>query len=301
VSKNEGEAPVFLVGAPRSGTSLVYKALCLHPDVSWVSNWVRLFPAVPQLAVLNRAATRLPDLRRRVWFGGGENAYVYGGRRPLWERAFPMPVEGEPLYARAGVQENGNGSAGGGVRLEQLRRSVAAVRRAGGGAIVVNKRVANNRRIPLLLEAFPRARFVEIVRDGRAVALSLANVDWWHDSVVWWCGQTPRQWAAAGHNPWELCARTWVEEVRATETGLEAVPAAQRRSITYEQLVGDPYTTLGAVADFAGLDRAVTRRPWLDDVAFPDRNEGWRRRLGPAAIATIEAIEADDLARHGYA
>ena len=99
----ESEAPVFLVGAPRSGTSLVYKALCVHRDASYISNWVRLFPAIPQLAVLNRAAVRLPELRRRAWFGGGDNAYVYGSRRPLWQRAFPMPVEGEPLYARAGV------------------------------------------------------------------------------------------------------------------------------------------------------------------------------------------------------
>ena len=293
------DAPVFLVGAPRSGTSLVYKALCLHPDASWVSNWVRLFPSLPQLAMLNRAAPRLPGLRRRVWFGGGENAYVYGARRPLWERAFPMPVEGEPLYTRAGVASNG-GHSDSGVQLEQLRKSFAAVRRASGGATVVNKRVANNRRIPLLLEAFPRARFVEIVRDGRAVALSLANVDWWPESVVWWCGQTPKQWEAGGHDPWELCARTWVEEVRATEAGLGAVPAGQRHSITYEQLVTDPHATLGDVASFAGLDSSEKAERWLEGVRFPDRNEAWRARLGSAAIATIEAIEGDDLARHGY-
>jgi hypothetical protein len=295
---NEIEAPVFLVGAPRSGTSLVYKALCLHPDTSYVSNWVRTFPALPQLAVLNRAATRMPALRRRAWFGGGDNAYVYGARRPLWQRAFPMPVEGEPLYARAGLGPDGNGS---GAHLAQLQRSFAAVRRAGGGGTLVNKRVANNRRIPVLLDAFPAARFVEILRDGRAVAASLAKVDWWPDSEVWWCGQTPRQWEASGRDPWELCARTWVEELHATEAGLTAVPGEQRHSITYEQLVADPERTMADVAAFAGLDVGATRTPWLAGVRFPDRNEGWRARLGAAAVATIEAIEGDDLRRHGYA
>ena len=288
---------LFLVGAPRSGTSLVYKALCLHPDASYISNWVRRAPAVPQLAVLNRAANRLPDLRVKAWFGGGDNAYVYGTRRPLWERAFPMPVEGEPLYARAGVGEEANGSAD----IERLRRSFAAVRRAGGGTTFVNKRVANNRRIPLLLDAFPDACFVEIVRDGRAVALSLANVDWWPDSVVWWCGKTPRQWEAEGRDPWELCARTWVEELHATEEGLSKVPERQRLSISYEQLVRDPATTLEGVAVFAGLDLGTSGRSWLDGVSFPDRNEAWRTRLEPAAVATIEAIEGHDLRRHGYA
>ena len=296
------EAPVFLVGAPRSGTSLVYKALCLHPDASYISNWVRRAPRVPQLAVLNRAAAHLPALRLQTWFGGGDNAYVYGRRRPVWQRAFPMPVEGEPMYARAGVGEgaNGHGSADAnrGVDLDRLRASFAAVRRAGGGRTLVNKRVANNRRIPLLIEAFPDARFVEIVRDGRAVALSLANVDWWADSVVWWCGMTPRQWEAEGRDPWELCARTWVEELHITEAGLGRVPERQQLSISYEQLVRDPTTTLTGVAAFAGLETAGGR--WLAGVRFPDRNEAWRQRLDEADIATIESVQRDDLTRLGY-
>jgi hypothetical protein len=55
------------------------------------------------------------------------------------------------------------------------------------------------------------------------------------------------------------------------------------------------------VAAFAGLDVGATRTPWLAGVRFPDRNEGWRARLDAAAVATIEAIEGDDLRRHGYA
>jgi hypothetical protein len=290
------EAPVFLVGAPRSGTSLLYKALCLHPDAAWISNWVRLFPRLPQLALLNRAAPRAPELRRRVWFGGGENAYVYGERRPLWERLFPMPVEGEPLYARAGVSENGNGAA---ASVEQLRAAFAAVRKAGGGTTVISKRVANNRRIPLLLEAFPDARFVEIIRDGRAVAASLSSVDWWADSVVWFAGVTPRQWEAEGNDPWVLCARTWVEEVRATEAGLAVVRPERHRSLTYERLVADPEGVLEEVAAFAGLARGQST--WLSGVRFADRSDAWRKRLDERAVATIEGVAGDDLRRLGYA
>jgi len=289
---------VFLVGAPRSGTSLVYKTLCLHPDVSYISNWVRRAPAVPQLALLNRAAGHLPELRRRAWFGGGDNAYVYGRQRPWWERAFPMPVEGEPLYKRAGVGTNGSTDPNCSADLDRLRGSFAAVVRAGGGTTFVNKRIANNHRIPLLFEAFPEARFVEIVRDGRAVALSLANVDWWPDSVVEWAGKTPRQWEAGGGDPWELCARTWVEELHATEQGLARVPERQRLSISYEQLVRSPEPTLAGVATFSGLDPQDT---WLEGVSFPNRNEAWRTRLDPAALSTIEKVEGNDLRRLGYA
>src|SRR6266542_3077460 len=128
-------APLFIVGAPRSGTSLLYKLLCLHPRAAWISNWGRRAPGQPALAMLNRLAPRLPATRRRAWFGAdGGNAYVYGRPRPL-------------------------------------------------------------------VEAFPRARFVNLIRDGRAVAYSLSRVDWWEDGVVWWYGQTPRRWREEGRDP----------------------------------------------------------------------------------------------------
>ena len=89
---------MFVLGAPRSGTSLLYKLLCLHPDTAWISNWYRRAPGAPVVALLNRLGPRLPATRRRVWFGADAgNAYVYGGRRPLADRLFPMPVEGEPI------------------------------------------------------------------------------------------------------------------------------------------------------------------------------------------------------------
>ena len=80
-------APLFIVGAPRSGTSLLYKLLCLHPQAAWISNWSRRAPGVAAVAGFNRVALRFPATRRSVWFGSdAANAYVYGRRRALWER-----------------------------------------------------------------------------------------------------------------------------------------------------------------------------------------------------------------------
>src|SRR6266542_2501848 len=78
-------APLFIVGAPRSGTSLLYKLLCLHPRAAWISNWGRRAPGQPALAMLNRLAPRLPATRRRAWFGAdGGNAYAYSLSRVDW-------------------------------------------------------------------------------------------------------------------------------------------------------------------------------------------------------------------------
>ena len=292
-------APLFLVGAPRSGTTLLYKALCLHPDVAFISNWGRRAPGLPALALLNRVPRHLPEARRAAWFGpGAANAYAYGRRRPLWERLFPAPVEGEPLYRHCGVGEDAHGPPDPEVAA-RLRRSFAAVQRFAGGSLLVSKRIANNRRVGFLAAVFPEARFVHLVRDGRAVAFSLSRVDWWQDDVVWWYGDTPRRWADEGGDPWELCARHWVRELAVVEEGLAAVPESQRLEVRYEDLVDAPIAGVQRVAAFAGL---AADPGWVDELGrlgYPNRNEAWRDKLPSDVRARIEELQLVELRRLG--
>lgn len=302
MDQHDAPAPLFIVGAPRSGTSLLYKALCLHPAASYISNWVQRFPRVPQLAALNRAAQLLPRMQRAAWFGADGNAYVYGGHRPWVVRAFPMPAEGESMYAQCGIPRFPPDSPGTERHRQQtaLRSAFAEIERHGGGRFLVNKRIANNHRIALLRESFPAARFVEIIRDGRAVAYSLSKVGWWPDSLVPWYGGTPRQWEEAGGDPWEITARDWVEEVRAVEQGLTAVPPESVLSIRYERLVQDLVPVLRELASFAGLpaDRRWVKR--IDQLPSPRTSETWRERLTAREIATIERFQSHTLRRRGY-
>jgi hypothetical protein len=297
-----GTGPVFLLGPARSGTSLLYKALCLHPRAGYISNWVRKYPSTPSLAALNRLPRRLTAARRAVWFGSDSNAYVYGKARSAVERVFPMPVEGEPLFTRCGLtQYSWETEASPEQQRQALGRAFETVRRRSGTDVVVSKRIANNRRIPQLYRAFPGGRFVSIVRDGRAVAYSLSRVDWWEDDIVWWYGDTPRQWAAEGRDPWEICARNWVEELKAIEEGLAVVPAAQQLAITYEGFVADPVGVLRQVAGFAGLATDARWEGELDRLSFPDRNEAWTKKLDPEVTALVESIQGPALDRYGYA
>jgi hypothetical protein len=293
--------PVFLIGAARSGTSLLYKGLCLHPEAAWISNWVRRFPYLTPLAVLNRTSSLAPTIRRQVWFGTDSNAYVYGTKRQLWERIFPMPVEGESVYARSGVgpdaESTGDAASS---QATVLRRQFDRIHRFAGGRVFINKRIANNRRVPLLLLAFPDARFIEIVRDGRAVAYSLSRVDWWPDSRVWWYGKSPREWAAEGRDPWELCARNWVEEIRAIERGKQAVPDGQLLQVRYENFLENPFESFLQLADFCGAKPVAKWQAALRQLSFPDKNEAWRRRLRPADITTIEDVQRQTLMSLNY-
>jgi Sulfotransferase family len=293
-------SPVFLVGPARSGTSLLYKILCMHPEATYVSNWLARFPRASRLAALNRLPLRRPDLQRSVWFGqDGANAYVYGRRRVLRERMFPMPVEGEPMFAACGIPDTGQ-PPDAPRSAEALRAAVRRIGDASGGSIFVNKRIANIRRIPFLADTFPGARFVALVRDGRAVALSLSTVDWWPTHEVPWYGGTPTRWAAEGRDPWELCARNWVEELEAMEEGLGQIAPSRILRLSYEELIADPIRQLDAIAAFGGFTPDAGWHERVEALSFPDRNDRWRSSLDVEALATIEQIQELTLKEYGY-
>jgi hypothetical protein len=243
----------------------------------------------------------MPERRRAVWFGKDSNAYVYGGKRSVRARMFPMPVEGEPVYTSCGIpQDTELDPTGLWEQGRALRRSVHAIAASSGGSVFVNKRIANNLRIPFLTATFPDARFVSLVRDGRAVALSLSRVDWWPDSKLWWYGGTPREWEAGGGDPWEACARNWMQELDAMERGLELVPPDQVMRLSYESFVDAPLETLDRIAGFAGLPADPRWRATVQDLGFPNKNEAWRKDLDADALSTITSIQRERLEALGY-
>jgi hypothetical protein len=290
----------FVLGAARSGTTLLYKALCLHPDAAYFNNYLRRLPGHPSASIVNRLARRTPGVRRRLWFAGGTDAYVYSNRRSVMTRLYPTPVEGEPAFARCGIGELEVEQQVAPDRVRELRRAAAGVQRWGGGNCFVSKRIANLRHIRLLADVFPSARFVDITRDGRPVAVSLSKVDWWEGRVVWWYGGTPQAWREQGRDAWELCSRNWVEEVRAIDSGLAQLDPGRVLRVTYEELVADPVHLSRRVATFAGLSDHRGWRAEIGRLRVSNRNESWRERLPPGAIERIEAVQAEELRRRGY-
>lgn len=297
-----GAAPVFVVGAPRSGTTLLYRCLALHPDAAWISSVQARFPRAWGLAALNRVTRHTPRLTYAAWFGPrGDAAYRYGSPRPLRDRLWPQPVEGEPVFAACGIPATWTG---GKVSDRQRRLPVLIARtcRAGGGAVFVGKRIGHNRRLLLLDALWPNARFVVLTRDGRAVTESLLRVDWWPEAELWWwrAGARPADWTAAGGAPRVAAARHWVAEVDAIAEGLRGIPPGRVWHLSYEDLVADPRTHLSAVARFAGLDpgEASWQRS-LSAVDFRNRHRA-AGDAGDPSRADVLAVLAPRLENLGY-
>ena len=180
--------PVFVIGSERSGTTLAYDLLARHSDFAWFSNWTNLFPSVPQLALLSRLPTKnVPNflMQRRLWpeptMEGSEIHMCCGIYESLWEK---QRVLGEDDVNAATAARFAS------IIDQHLRWQ--------GRPRFCHKNVNNSMRVKYLMAIFPDAKFIHVIRNGMAVALSLSNVAFWDEMDLWWADFTPQDSGCSG-------------------------------------------------------------------------------------------------------
>jgi Sulfotransferase family len=166
-----------------------------------------------------------------------------------------------------------------------------------------------------LVAAFPDAQLVQIVRDGRDVVTAMladpqalgwfksgvANVDTEfpnpflgietdQDRAVW-----PRL-SAVGK-----CAMRWRGSVRAMARLRAALSADQLTTLRYETLLSQPAATAAALSGFVGcaVGQAELAASLRDGQGGIEPGS-WRRLLASAQLREIESIAGSDLRRVGY-
>ena len=293
-----GEQVAFLVGAGRSGTTLLQKLLCLHPQIAYISNYENRFPWFPDGLACGAIARRL-DEKLGAWFDKGGNAYFI--KRPWFKKLFPTPNEGEsvfkscgiPLFPAADYQADAATAA-------CLRRRFEQFRRRSGAALFLSKRTANNRRIRQLAEIFPAARYIHLVRDGREVAQSLSTVEWWDQHRVWWDGRTPLEMERAGEPRLTVCARNWVREEQELQLQLGPIDPRRLLSLRFEDLLREPRGHLEQVVEFLGVEFTAAYSHAIELLNLQPLRTKWKTEWNPNQLATVLKEVQPLLGQLGY-
>jgi len=292
-----GRRTAFIVGAGRSGTTLLYKLLCLHAEVAYISNYdVHAQWAFP--GIMPRFVARRTDSKLNAWFDRG-NAYWV--TRPWIKKLFPMPVEGEPVYDLCGMSPLPPADFWPDAKTRKcLRSRFQRILNATRAQIMISKRTANNRRLRQLESIFPGARYVHLVRDGREVALSLSHVEWWPTHIVWWDGRSATQMEQAGEERLTVCARNWVEEMKALHAGLAQIERERVLEVRYEQLLADPVSQLAAISRFLGLSMTAEFRNAIESLQLTFRPAAWTARWSSGQLARVMQEQEPLLRELGY-
>ena len=282
--------PVFFVGSGRSGTTLIYDIVARHREFAWFSNWTNLAPDYPQLSLLSRVVSYGPNswVRQQRWWPEptmeANNILDKCGIRSLiWEKRRPLTASDVSPQARA-----------------CLRRQISQHMRFQGKPRFVHKNVDNSLRILYLNEIFPDAKFIHIIRDGRAVAFSLSKVAFWSSMNLWWDGTNTSAAERDGRDPLVLCGEYWTRYVSHANAALKEISDDRCLSIKYEDFVHDPIHTVHRIISFCEL-------PWDKRISLDinarnirNLNARWIDSVDPKSLKRLEASIRETLSSFGY-
>lgn len=214
---------VFIVGCPRSGTTLLQRMVNAHPDLAITpeSHWIpRLYAKPWALTPEGRVKPKL--IRRLV---------------------------GHPKFARlkVGPEEiarlSGNGLPVSYGTLVSRIFDLYGERQ--GKPLVGDKTPDYVRSIEILHSLWPSARFIHMIRDGRDVALSM--MDWPK------CRPKPGDFAAWREDRVTTAALWWELNVRLGRQAGKVLGHKLYCELRYESLVGRPAEESAALCEFLGV------------------------------------------------
>ncbi len=176
------EHPVFIIAFWRSGTTLLHNLLCCDPAAAYVSTFQTVFPhhCPGNKWLLKQFAKPFLPLHRpvdRVRFDFDlpqEEEIALGNLQPLsFYKFMYFPDDNFDLLIQRDLMLQNISPVEFKIWKESYSRLIKAAIMNTGGRRFVSKNPPNGFRIKILLEMFPDARFINIIRDPETVIESL--------------------------------------------------------------------------------------------------------------------------------
>jgi Sulfotransferase family len=287
---------VFVLGTGRCGSTLVEEVLCRHPAVGFVSN--------------------LDDRCRLPVAAGRWNAAVYRRLPPAVTRKSRVryaPSEGYRILTREVsplLDTSFRDLTASDVTpwLENRFSTFFHERARAQRAETFLHKFTGWPRSGFVKRVLPSARFIHVVRDGRAVANSWLQMPWWRGFEGpdhWQWGPLPAdleaEWEASGRSFVVLAGLLWQMLIESFDSARAAIASGDWLEVRYEDVAAKPRQSFGAMLDFCGLPwDAEFERGFVRHSFTASRSDAFRRDLDPSDVERLSRILASRLAARGY-
>lgn len=284
------QQPIIIFGIGRTGSTIFHRVLCEHPRISWLTGLADRWPQRPWV---NRQLMRLVDvpgvgrLANRVY---PSECYDFlehhcpGFRRPCRDLLAADLSDRSAKRLNAALVE---------VPTDKRPR--------------ISLKITGWPRLTFLAKCFPEARFVHLIRDGRAVANSFLNVKWWEG----WRGPSNWRWGPlppAYAEEWDdhdqsfvaLAGIQWKIYMDAVAQAKSQLADGTLQEIRFEDYCKSPADTFETVSEFLELEPSTAFQQRLQRFPVHDVASKWQRDLSAGQQETLEKVLASHLAPNGY-
>jgi Sulfotransferase family len=256
----------FILGSPRSGTTMLQMALNRHSRVA-------IPPETAFFTMVTRSRRGQALHRRRI--------------REDLRIAFLDPPRREPAGDAAAIRE----------RYALLHELYLESIGRPGVTHAGEKSPEHTRRVATILRSFPDARLVLIHRDGRDVALSLSRVRWMPRDVevgfALWLHYTALLQRIRRERPEQVHIVRYEDLVRAPASELAKV-------LGFLGLDDEPDVSLGSGNREGVLRHELSYKSHAFDPISADRVATWREGLSPEQVGRLERWGGRALVALGY-
>ena len=277
---------VFIVGCPRSGTTLLQRMLNGHSEIAITSEARWIAECFEERRGLTPHGMVTPELI----------SYLLGN--PRFVR---LHIGREKLMTL--IEDGGSVSYS-----SFVTGTFDLYGRRKGKALVGNKTPAYVRKLDLLNSLWPKARIVHLIRDGRDVCLSVTN---WQKAYQ---PDKPGSYVTWREDPVSTTALWWELNVRLGRQVGHSLEVGSYHELRYESLVSHPEEECASLCAFLGLryDDAMLR--FQEGKTRPDPGlsakrawrpitsglRDWRSQMPSEDVERFEAAAGELLEELGY-
>lgn len=227
---------VFIVGCPRSGTSILGELVACHKKVKYFFETRNVWQKERVNSLQKGAGNNLHSHRLIA------KDYNEEGVKRIRHFFESREMISNPLPRRF-------------IRFLLNRFQIKQV--------VVEKNPRNALRIPYILSVFPNAKFIHIIRDGRDVTCSLlpgiGGKEWNH--------ARPDNWLELSKfSALKRCALTWQEIILTADRDLKDLTSTSKHLIKYEDLLNNTWSETFRLFNFLELKITPKIKTFIDKI-----------------------------------
>lgn len=257
--------PIFVGGVGRSGTHVMGRLIDSGPDYHWIPTEVRFHAwsgGLPDLCAGRTDIAEFLEKMRGRWYERGANKRNGLKRVATREQLEEALAEFEGAFAADHI----------GASRRLVRRLLDPAAAAAGKPAWVEITGPVIEYGEFLLELCPDARFINMVRDGRAVvAGTLKKVDLTDDPMT--------------------ALEKWTEMVRAAGAAIERLGPERVLTVHLDDLTAhDRDATLARVIEFLEISDPTPMREYFQREISAERAHvgAWRQRMAPADARKVD-------------